>query len=561
MKHVLEHVTSLFSLNPFSFRRTGWLQIAQGLVRSGPAVATFALLLVVSCRSARPYTPFDQAHFIKVCRAIWQEELGRPIDPIGLEGCLDQARSGRIAEQIRADVQNSSEWIARHAEPPPAPDVPPTPTPLPITRPVYPEHRMNFLTAVLASGKAEHQNIDVAERYQHRSEGDRRAVREAHVQDGMTRYYLDTVKDDADEFAQPDRLVPFLKELESVGLGPVAGIAPEDAPRMQAKYSPVSKFIAAMERALRVWKPYLSEVQIGVEASETWPRPSDILAIAKAARAVLGPKIPITLHLNSGQVRPKGADSSFWKQAKAAGITHLDYQAHHASVEDVGQGFLANPDAIRDELRAAIKAVGGYAKVRSNEYAYFGTRPSSTVIREIRARGFELGDKSLEVEGVAGIGNGGPGYWPEEASAPPPVGTTDDIDIKKCRFFTRTNAEITSQIQSWPIQSKLSPRFSGSQVFYKHTATNSWPVKGTVNANSWVCFDRDGLRCYTNDYLHRGQAEKRWKGKLDTITEDPPINWKAKRGDTLYLMVSRLARLGTYPTGKGRSNLVRVTAP
>lgn len=50
------------------------------------------------------------------CRDIWQQELGRSIDPAGLAACLEQFRGGASGEAIRAGVQTSVEYAERQAK-------------------------------------------------------------------------------------------------------------------------------------------------------------------------------------------------------------------------------------------------------------------------------------------------------------------------------------------------------------------------------------------------------------------------------------------------------------
>lgn len=77
---------------------------------------------------APPVVVHDDPAWPGECASIWQEELGRDIDPAGLEGCIDQRRAGRSIDDVRTDVRASEEWRAKHA---PAPDPVPTPTPPP----------------------------------------------------------------------------------------------------------------------------------------------------------------------------------------------------------------------------------------------------------------------------------------------------------------------------------------------------------------------------------------------------------------------------------------------
>lgn len=86
-----------------------------------------------------PQPVFDEAGARRTCEAIWREELGREIDPEGLIGCLNQARSGGTAETIRADVRQSEEYRAKQAR---AQKPPEQPRPEPVTSPLRVEGRV-----------------------------------------------------------------------------------------------------------------------------------------------------------------------------------------------------------------------------------------------------------------------------------------------------------------------------------------------------------------------------------------------------------------------------------
>ena len=77
-------------------------------------------------------TAAQLAMWDSTCHAIWQEELGRAIDPGGLEGCIAQAKAGGTADTIRATVDASPEhaaYLERLAHPP----APPAPEAMPLS--------------------------------------------------------------------------------------------------------------------------------------------------------------------------------------------------------------------------------------------------------------------------------------------------------------------------------------------------------------------------------------------------------------------------------------------
>ena len=77
------------------------------------------LVLHLACGPVPHPQPIPQpdrtAEFTATCSALWQQELERPIDPGGLEGCINQAKAGRTADDIRAWLKTTSEYIALHS--------------------------------------------------------------------------------------------------------------------------------------------------------------------------------------------------------------------------------------------------------------------------------------------------------------------------------------------------------------------------------------------------------------------------------------------------------------
>lgn len=71
----------------------------------------------IGCGAARPPAPWPTPQVLAMwqgtCAAVWQEELGRAIDPPALQGCIADAKAGGTADTIRANVQKSAEYIER----------------------------------------------------------------------------------------------------------------------------------------------------------------------------------------------------------------------------------------------------------------------------------------------------------------------------------------------------------------------------------------------------------------------------------------------------------------
>lgn len=93
----------------------------EGTIPHGRIWAFIAAALLVGCTAtgSPPATAPDRlAEFQATCRAIWVEELGRPIDsdgPDALSECLRRAQAGETGDQIRASVQTSGEYRERQA--------------------------------------------------------------------------------------------------------------------------------------------------------------------------------------------------------------------------------------------------------------------------------------------------------------------------------------------------------------------------------------------------------------------------------------------------------------
>lgn len=94
----------------------------------------FSLLLLAAllggCRAQDAVLPFDDRSegATSICSSIWLEELGRPVDPEALAGCIQQSKAGKTARQIRQAVRDGAEATAHRDAPKPASGLPPLPT-------------------------------------------------------------------------------------------------------------------------------------------------------------------------------------------------------------------------------------------------------------------------------------------------------------------------------------------------------------------------------------------------------------------------------------------------
>ena len=103
--------------------------------------------------------------------------------------------------------------------------------------------------------------------------------------------------------------------------------------------------------------------------------------------------------------------------------------------------------------------------------------------------------------------------------------------------------------------------------------THNWPAttikhtSGTkdiqVNANPWVFVYKNGQwHAGTWEWLVVGGIEKNAKSLAGDHIKQPPLqDWRPKHGETVYIMVSALARHGGDVNKRARTNIVKVQWP
>jgi len=84
-----------------------------------------------------------------------------------------------------------------------------------------------------------------------------------------------------------------------------------------------------------------------------------------------------------------------------------------------------------------------------------------------------------------------------------------------------------------------------------------------VNANPWVfVYMNNQWHAGTWEWFVVGNHEKNCKNVAGDHIKQPPLqNWRPKKGETVYFMVSALARNGGDVNVKERTNIVKITWP
>jgi hypothetical protein len=132
-------------------------------------------------------------------------------------------------------------------------------------------------------------------------------------------------------------------------------------------------------------------------------------------------------------------------------------------------------------------------------------------------------------------------------SVPPqptqPGAAVDEIDLST---VTWDHADVSR----WPITSALSltSPMTRDVINMAFDKSSVWPANGDgLNANPWIIANIAGKwRAATWEWLRKGQASKSLKGDKtfgNHIKKSAwPTNWEPAKGETVYLMVSGLAR-------------------
>ena len=159
-----------------------------------------------------------------------------------------------------------------------------------------------------------------------------------------------------------------------------------------------------------------------------------------------------------------------------------------------------------------------------------------------------------------------PGATQVSNTAPITPGGQQEFALSKVNWL-HTN------VASWPVTHNLTVNLGGGTICMEWGGTATWPTAtirhtdGTrdikVNANPWVFVWRNGA-WYGGTWewmTPNGNCKPMRVVEGGHIKRPPLTNWTPASGETLYFMVSSLARAGNMNNYQARTNVVRVVWP
>ena len=159
-----------------------------------------------------------------------------------------------------------------------------------------------------------------------------------------------------------------------------------------------------------------------------------------------------------------------------------------------------------------------------------------------------------------------PGATQVSNTAPITPGGQQEFALSKVNWL-HTN------VASWPVTHNLTVNLGGGTICMEWGGTATWPTAtirhtdGTrnikVNANPWVFVYRNGA-WYGGTWewmTPNGNCKPMRVVEGGHIKRPPLTNWTPTSGETLYFMVSSLARAGNLNNYQARTNVVRVVWP
>ena len=151
-------------------------------------------------------------------------------------------------------------------------------------------------------------------------------------------------------------------------------------------------------------------------------------------------------------------------------------------------------------------------------------------------------------------------------NAPITPGGQQEFSLSKVKWL-HTN------VANWPVTHSLTVNLGGGIICMEWGGTSTWPsatirhTSGTrdikVNANPWVFVYRNGAWYGgTWEWMTPNGNCKPMKSVEGGHIKRPPLtSWDPVSGETLYFMVSSLARSGNLSSYQARTDVVRVVWP
>ena len=155
----------------------------------------------------------------------------------------------------------------------------------------------------------------------------------------------------------------------------------------------------------------------------------------------------------------------------------------------------------------------------------------------------------------------------ETAPAPATAGATTDFDLNKVVW-------LHTDVSGWPETKSMTVELGGGVICLNGSFSTEWPgaeishTSGayniSVNANPWVFAFRNG-QWYggTWEWFTVGNTCKPARTVSGDHVKRPPmaIDWDPVKGETLYFMVSTIARGANLNNIQERTNVVKVVWP
>ena len=316
-------------------------------------------------------------------------------------------------------------------------------------------------------------------------------------------------------------------QLLKAGLKPFIWLAADDSPAIKGMDD--ATWTTYAQHMVDAFEDYPILWVLGLELDEYWS--SDVVA-ARVKDLRARTKHPVGVHLTTGGTA----------QGEGAFTTGADFI--------VGQLGTGKPDA------HYISAVTDLASMEKPWIAGEYNVKSQARSIELGRLMAELGEPPL----IAGVGNGinlNADWTPPDPHALP--FTLDQV------------VWLHKDISGWPITSVLGEvTVGGGKICIPYDKADVWPEvypdEDAVVGNPWVFMEKDGTwYAATWEWLRPGQTCKNQAAVAGDHIKKSPFDaasgWKPTSGQTLYFMVSGLARLDGITNVSERTNIVKFVWP